>query len=405
MVMLFACQSLVLLAVARAESVPGFAKGTVGGGDTQPIIPTNLQELESLLQDAQPRVIVLDRTFDYTGSMGREENADGCIPENQMNRPECESGGQPARSLPFWNCDGKNPIKVAYDVAAVNPMTVTGRKTLRGLGRNGRIVGRGLRLMGQNIIIQNIHITELNPHLIWGGDAIYVSDPSDLIWIDHVRISAIGRQMIVTDTSIEKSRITISNCEFDGRTEHSATCDGHHYWTLLFYGKLEYITLFNNYIHSTSGRSPKLGRDSDHESILHAVNNMFDDSTGHCFDAGHGGHVLIERNIFRDIRAPLLQDDGEAGLVVSDDSAMCRRRFLTCSENVAQGSTAPLQESSLWSIGQSPFDWKEVREGCQSVPDVPWIGSYSLLTDQNWGVGVMVSSSMVDRMGNQSWIV
>jgi pectate lyase len=241
--------------------------------------------------------------------------------------------------------------------------------------------------------------------LIWGGDAIYVSDPSDLIWIDHVRISAIGRQMIVTDTSIEKSRITISNCEFDGRTEHSATCDGHHYWTLLFYGKLEYITLFNNYIHSTSGRSPKLGRDSDHESIVHAVNNMFDDNTGHCFDAGHGGHVLIERNIFRDIRAPLLQDDGEAGLVVSDDSAMCRRRFLTCSENVAQGSTAPLQESSLWSIGQSPFDWKEVREGCQSVPDVPWIGSYSLLTDQNWGVGVMVSSSMVDRMGNQSWIV
>jgi pectin lyase len=34
----------------------------------------------------------------------------------------------------------------------------------------------------KNVIIQNIHITELNPQYIWGGDAITV-DGSDLIWV------------------------------------------------------------------------------------------------------------------------------------------------------------------------------------------------------------------------------
>lgn len=384
----------VLVSVAAAE-VPGFASGTVGGGDATPIVPSSLEELESLLKDDSPRVIHLDRTFDFRGSMGRDENAAGCIPENQMNRPECDAGGQPALSQSFWNCDGKNPITVSYDIAGTVPLTVTGQKTIRGLGRQGRIVGRGLLLRGQQIIVQNLHITELNHHLIWGGDAIYIADPSDYVWIDHVTFSKIGRQMTVTDTSV-KSRITISNCDYDGNTDHSATCDGRHYWTLLFYGQLEYITFFNNYVHSTSGRSPKLGRDADHTSILHASNNMFHDNSGHCFDASHGGHALVERNVFRDVNTAVLQDEGELGLVVSDSPWMCRGRSIQCRANLAQGSTAALSETTLASIGQgSPFDWAEVRQGCQNLPDVESVASYSLLTDANWGVGVMDSSSQV----------
>lgn len=52
------------------------------------------------------------------------------------------------------------------------------------------IRGKGLRIANgsQNVIIQNIHITELNPQYIWGGDAITL-DGADLIWVDHVKVS------------------------------------------------------------------------------------------------------------------------------------------------------------------------------------------------------------------------
>lgn len=61
-------------------------------------------------------------------------------------------------------------------------------KTLIGSGSAGVIKGKGLRIVGEkNIILQNIHITELNPQYVWGGDAITL-DGSDLVWIDRVKV-------------------------------------------------------------------------------------------------------------------------------------------------------------------------------------------------------------------------
>ena len=42
---------------------------------------------------------------------------------------------------------------------------------------------------------RNIHITELNPQYIWGGDAIQAYG-ADLLWVDRVKFSLIGRQMV-----------------------------------------------------------------------------------------------------------------------------------------------------------------------------------------------------------------
>jgi pectin lyase len=39
-----------------------------------------------------------------------------------------------------------------------------------------------------NVIVQNIMITDLNPKLVWGGDAFTLSGTSR-IWIDHVTVS------------------------------------------------------------------------------------------------------------------------------------------------------------------------------------------------------------------------
>ena len=45
----------------------------------------------------------------------------------------------------------------------------------------------------------------------------------------------IGRQMVVLGETAS-NRVTISNNEFDGQTDYSATCDGHHYWAVYLTG-------------------------------------------------------------------------------------------------------------------------------------------------------------------------
>lgn len=100
-------------------------------------------------------------------------------------------------------------------------------------------------------------------------------------------------------------RVTISNNEFDGQTSWSASCNGEHYWTMLFLGAGDQITLANNYLHDVSGRSPKLGSDTA-AVTMHAVNNYWLDSDGHNFDI-HGANVLIEGNVFDNCTTPILE--------------------------------------------------------------------------------------------------
>ena len=109
---------------------------------------------------------------------------------------------------------------------------------------------------------------------MWGGDAITLDD-CDGVWIDHNKFSLIGRQMIVSGWG-QAGRVTISDNEFDGRTEWSAGCNGKHYWTMLLIGESDSYTISGNWFHDLSGRSPHLGTDqTDSTIIVHAVNNYF----------------------------------------------------------------------------------------------------------------------------------
>lgn len=116
---------------------------------------------------------------------------------------------------------------ITYDKAAWNAIKVQSNKSLVGQGSAGVIKGKGLYMANgvKNIIIQNIHFTEINPQYVWGGDALSIAG-ADMIWIDHVKTSRIGRQHLVLGNAAS-NRVTISNSEFDGSTNWSATCDGH----------------------------------------------------------------------------------------------------------------------------------------------------------------------------------
>ncbi|KAI1342810.1 pectate lyase a [Xylariaceae sp. FL0016] len=281
---------------AVVGSAEGFAKGVTGGGSATAVYPTTNAQLVSYLGDSSARVIVLTKTFDFTGTEGTT-TATGCAPWGTA------SGCQTAINQNSW-CTNYQPdapsVSVTYDNAAILGITVGSNKSLIGQGTAGVIKGKGLRIVSgaSNIIIQNIRITDLNPQYVWGGDAITL-DNTDLVWIDHVKTDLIGRQHIVLGNDAS-NRVTISNNEIDGTTSWSATCDGHHYWGLYFTGSNDLVTLKGNYIHHTSGRSPKVAGNT----LLHAVNNYFYASSGHAFEIGSGAMILAEGNVFQNVPTP-----------------------------------------------------------------------------------------------------
>jgi pectin lyase len=135
-----------------------------------------------------------------------------------------------------------------------------------------------------------------------------------MVWIDHVKTSQIGRQHYVAGNGAT-GRVTISNSEIDGQTDFSATCDGHHYWNMLFIGANDQYTLKGNYIHGTSGRGPKVGGNT----VLHLVNNVWADVNGHALETDSGSKVLIEGNVFDGVKAPM-QDGGSGKVLAINDS-------------------------------------------------------------------------------------
>lgn len=212
-------------AVGVTGKAPGFASETTGGGDAPGEIPSDIKQLAEWLSDKKARTIVLDKEYDFIGSEGKTTE-DGCRPPAN----HCAgNGGQDSLNGPNWcTQDNKPVVKVTFDEAGTNSINLGPNKSIVGVGNKGVIRGKGLRLANgaSNIIIQNIHITELNPQYIWGGDAIILEE-ADLIWIDHVKISLTGRQQFVSRGKAA-NRISITNNEFDGVTSWSNTCDNHH---------------------------------------------------------------------------------------------------------------------------------------------------------------------------------
>ena len=280
-------------------SAEGFAKGVTGGGSAAPVYPSTTAQLISYLSDSSPRVIVLTKTFDFTGTEGTVTSA-GCAPWGTG------STCQKAINKDGW-CDNYQPNApkvsgIKYDKAGVLGMTIGSNKSLIGQGSKGVIKGKGVRIVSgaKNVIIQNVRFTDINPQYVWGGDAITL----------------------------------------DGATSWSATCDGRHYWGLYFTGSADTVTLKNNYIHHTSGRSPKVGGNT----LLHAVNNYFY-AIAHAFEADSGSKIVAEGNVFQNVDAPA--QSGLPGQVFASagNNAACKASLGHNCEPNAYGSSGSLAGS------------------------------------------------------------
>lgn len=180
--------TLALVAItpaALAQTVvgeaPGFASGTTGGAAGSTVTPTTTDELVSYLESDEALTIVLNQEFDFTGTEGTTTET-GCAPWGTA------SACQLAINANDW-CGDNPAVEVTYDNAGTTAINVGSDKSIIGVGDAGVIRGKGLRFVSDvsNVIIQNIHITELNPQYVWGGDAITLDGCSN-IWIDHVKV-------------------------------------------------------------------------------------------------------------------------------------------------------------------------------------------------------------------------
>ncbi|KAL4727980.1 hypothetical protein ACLX1H_004686 [Fusarium chlamydosporum] len=308
---------LAAAATASAQSVAGKAYGFaagVTGGEGEAVTPSTAEELAELLADDTPRVIYINKEFDFTG---QTKTGPGC------DRKSCSASNGGQLYLGDLSCGGEDNVAVSsitYDAAGPEPLPVGSNKSIIG---NGKAVlkGKGLSIKkgSSNVIVQGIEITDLNPGVVWGGDALELKGLNDGVWIDHCKFSKVGRMFIVTH--YDGSRLTISNSEFDGVTDTSASCNGNHYWTMMFYGEGDKVTLDRNHFHDVAGRAPKLGEPGTN-GYFHATNNYFQNMKGHAFDAYQGANAIIEGNVFDGVDQPVTKEAaGVSTLFIPDESA------------------------------------------------------------------------------------
>ncbi|KAH8884717.1 pectin lyase-like protein [Thozetella sp. PMI_491] len=360
-------------AYAQVRGSPqGFAAGTTGGGTATPQTPSSITELKTWLTDSTARVILIDRTWDFTDTEGSTTGK--CC---STRTTTCSGGTSQGQLTITDSCTDGTAVSCTYKNAPRTPIDVGSNKSIVGVGTNGVIKGKGLRVRGgnKNVIIQNVHITGLNPEYVWGGDAITL-DGADKVWIDHNKFSLIGRQMIVSGWGAA-GHVTISNNEFDGVTSWSSGCNGKHYWTLLLLGAQDWYTFSGNYVHDVSGRAPHMGTDYDASTIyFHGVNNYFKNVGGHAFDIDTNTNVLLEGNYFDSVTTPMTSDSLTKGGVIYSTATVASAGACTsqlgyiCEWNRLSGSGSWPDLSPATALSRFAA-YKSSLVGHYGVADVP----------------------------------
>ncbi|KAF2855213.1 carbohydrate-binding module family 1 protein [Plenodomus tracheiphilus IPT5] len=340
----------IILAAASASAQAvvgkayGFGAGTTGGGSAAAVTPTTNDELAKYLSDDTERVILLTKTFDFTGTTATDSGCD---------RKSCSASTGGQLYLGDLSCGGDDNVAVSsitYDAAGTTALGVGSNKSILGVGGKGGIKGKGMSIKknASNVIIQGVEFSNINPGIVWGGDALDMQGGNTKIWVDHCKFSSTGRMFIVSH--YDGSSATLSNNEFDGVTTTSATCNKNHYWTMMFIGKNEKITMDKNYFHDVSGRAPKLGQDGV-SGNFHAINNYFENMKGHAFDAYTGANALIEGNAFVAVDQPNTEHAAGISTFVSDAGSACSSAFgRACLDNSVDSASGKLSSGSSTSF-------------------------------------------------------
>lgn len=83
-------------------------------------------------------------------------------------------------------------MQVKYAKAGATELIVSSYKTIQSKNGKGAIKGKGLRIKNaKEVKIIGIRISDVNPEVIWGGDAIAL-DGVENVWIHQCTIAVSG---------------------------------------------------------------------------------------------------------------------------------------------------------------------------------------------------------------------
>ncbi|MGL6159834.1 RICIN domain-containing protein [Microbulbifer sp.] len=288
---------------------------TTGGGNATPVTVTSCSALKSALEaDGEAVVQVPDNT------------TIDCLVEEGVALQVCEVACPDHQDPGEFTLRVPGSTQTCTELGSDTNDTVTSHrfdtrihvaddKTLVGLGPNSRIEGASLILSGtKNVIVRNLSIANVNPHLVEAGDGITVDNASH-VWIDHVGFSMISDGHV--DITNNSENVTLSWNHFDGRNDY--VCANQH-WYVALVGDSQ-VSYHHNFFDYTGGRNPKVDGST---SRAHLYNNYYKKITYFGIQTTNNAQALVEANYFDDTRAPHWNVSG----------------FMSASDNVYTGRSA-----------------------------------------------------------------
>lgn len=269
---------------------------TTGGGTATPSQVTTCDQLRAALTDTVARVITIPSGthLDCRTAARSQVVCYGACGSSEPNKKwyRLLVPGQTCADL---GAEGQTTL-----TRNETSISVTPNKTLLGLGSGATLSGVVLNLSNtSNIIIRNLTLQNVNPHLIEAGDGVTINN-SHHIWLDHLRIRQVSDGYVDVTSS---NHVTISKTHFDGR--NSYVCGGQHHYIMLVGGSQ--VSLHHNYFDATSGRNPKVDGSL---ARAHVYNNYYNGVSYFCLASTNGAQALVEGNYFNNSRYPHWRDGG-----------------------------------------------------------------------------------------------
>jgi pectate lyase len=213
----------------------------------------------------------------------------------------------------YAKASGKYIIQVNGTIKLSDTITVTGDKTIIGVGSNGKITGAGFHVKSvNNVIIRNLFISH-NDTSVDDNDAIRI-EASNNVWVDHCTIDS-GYTVSTANESqkdevdgacdIKKAstNVTVSYCIFRNNWKnmlisHSDSATGDSVIT---------VTIHHNWFDKCGSRMPSI-----RFGTAHIYNNYYTNGLISGINSRMGAKTCIQNNYFSNMVNPIGSWDSDS---------------------------------------------------------------------------------------------
>ncbi len=289
--------ALALRVTIRVEPL-GFGAGTTGAAEAAPTVVTSYAELARLAGSDEPAFIVLpEGVYDFRRTGDDVETIEVC-PNVCSEDPEKTTLQGSADDC------GQTPLTAT---STSRRMNIGSNKTILGLGRGALVRGVTFQIDGsENVIVRNLALYDINPHLFEAGDAFTV-EAASRVWLDHVTAKWVSDAH--ADVLPGTTATTFSYLLFDG--ENDAECTGRERWMTTINDSE--VTIHHSRFDEARTRAPAAQGES---SRVHLFNNVFSNTTDWTVGSTCLAEVLLEGSVFENVQAAVRLGD------CSDDTGL-----------------------------------------------------------------------------------